>query len=135
MAKRAISQSLVLLNIKSPAANCTCRLHYGLLYQLVHPDTLPTTSLGLAHHLLGISTDRLRDTDACDEVDRQPQELAKTAFLKLGLPANGLPSKDTTAAKRQSLAKCLLVALLDCQDTEDYISALVGETTAAQPVL
>ena len=44
--------------------------------------------------------------------------LAKTAFLELDLPTNGSASKDVTAAEKQSIAKCLPVALLDCQAME-----------------
>ncbi len=77
----------------------------------------------------------LRQTDAFDQVDQRLRELAKTAFLELNLPAKGLSSKDVTAAEKQSIAKCLPVALLDCQDMEDCISALVGEATGARPLL
>ena len=101
----------------------------------MYPDALHNTSLGLAHHLMKIITDKLRETDAFDEVDQRLRELAKTAFVELHLPAKGLSSKDITATERQSLAKCLPVALLDCQGMEDCISALVGEATGGRPVL
>ena len=125
----SLAHSSVLLQTALAGFNIEC------CYQLVYPDALHNTSLGLAHHLMGIITDKLHEADAFDEVDQRLRELAKTAFPELNLPAKGLSSKDITAAERQSLAKCLPVALLDCQGMEDCISALVGEATGQRPVL
>ena len=101
----------------------------------MYPDTLRNTSLGLAHHPMEFITGKLRETDAFDEADQWRRQLAKTALLELNLPATGLSSKDITVAEMQSLAKCLPVALLDCQGMEDCISALVCEATGGRPVL
>ena len=74
----------------------------------MYPDALHNTSLGLAHHLMNIITDKLRETDAFDEVDQRLRELAKTAFVELHLPARACPPRTSLQQRGSPLPSACL---------------------------